>query len=260
MRWKHFYIFRIEFLGFRFHGWQKQPDQITVQGMIDKTFKFILEDKEFKTLGAGRTDGMVSASDFAFELFTKEPIDTKSFLNVFNYNLPTDIRLKSIETTNAQFNIIQCPKIKTYAYHFSYGPKQHPYSAPFIFCFKEILDIELMKKGALFFKGAHNFRRLTCKPTEKTILTRTIEDARIFEINSKEHPFYPENSFVFEVKASGFLRYQVRMMMAALLELGSGEIKWEEFVSYIENPEGKQIVNIAPKSGLRLEQIEFLNA
>lgn len=258
MRWKHFYIFRIEFLGFRFHGWQKQPDQITVQGMIDKTFNFIFQEKEFKTLGAGRTDGMVSATDFAFELFTKEAIDTKTFIHLFNHNLPTDIRLKSIETTNAKFNIIQSPKIKTYAYHFSYGPKQHPYSAPFIFCFKEALDIELMKKGAVFFKGEHNFKRLTCKPSEKTILTRTIDDARIIKINSEDYPFYPINSYIFEVKASGFLRYQVRMMMAALLELGSGKIDWDGFVSYIENPEGKQIISIAPKSGLRLEKIEFL--
>ena len=258
MRWKHFYIFRIEFLGFRFHGWQKQPDQITVQGMIDKTFKFIFQEKEFKTLAAGRTDGMVSASDFAFELFVKEPINIDEFLELFNFNLPTDIRLKSITETDAKFNIIQSPKIKTYAYHFAQGKKQHPYSAPFIFCFKEELDVELMKKGAEFFKGEHNFNRLTCKPTEKTVLTRNILDSKIYENTDKDSIHFPEESYVFQVKASGFLRYQVRMMMASLLQLGSKEITWEEFVNYTEQPEGEQITSIAPKSGLRLEKIEFL--
>ena len=111
MKWSKFYIFRIEFLGFRFHGWQFQHDQMTVQGMIDKTFRFLFKDLKFKTLGAGRTDAMVSAKDFAFELFTQHDIQVDDFLELFNENLPTDIRLKSITETDAQFNIIQSPKV-----------------------------------------------------------------------------------------------------------------------------------------------------
>jgi tRNA U38,U39,U40 pseudouridine synthase TruA len=46
-------------------------------------------------------------------------------------------------------------------------------------------------------------------------------------------------------------------MMGSLLQLGSGEVTFEEFKEFLENPEGQQIKNIAPKSGLRLSKLEF---
>ena len=76
-KWSHFYLIRIEFLGFRYHGWQKQPDQITVHQMIDKTFSFIFKHSNFKTLGCSRTDSKVSANDFAIELFVNEKLELR---------------------------------------------------------------------------------------------------------------------------------------------------------------------------------------
>ena len=68
-KWGEFYLIRIEFLGFRYHGWQKQPNFRSIQGMVDKTFEFIFQHNDFKTHGCGRTDAKVSADDYAFELF-----------------------------------------------------------------------------------------------------------------------------------------------------------------------------------------------
>ena len=62
-KWNHYYLIRIEFLGFRYHGWQKQEKLPSVQGQIDKTFLFIFQDENFKTLGCGRTDAKVSAEE-----------------------------------------------------------------------------------------------------------------------------------------------------------------------------------------------------
>ena len=56
---KYYYVITIQYLGYRFHGWQKQPDVKTVHLMIDRTLNFILEGKKFKSLGSGRTDAMV---------------------------------------------------------------------------------------------------------------------------------------------------------------------------------------------------------
>ena len=67
--WWFFYLIRIEDLGFRYHGWQKQPNFRSIQGMVDKTFEFIFQHNDFKTHGCGRTDAKVSADDYAFELF-----------------------------------------------------------------------------------------------------------------------------------------------------------------------------------------------
>ena len=72
-KWSSYYLIRIEFLGFRYHGWQKQAKLKSIQGMVDKTFKFVLGHVNFKTLGCGRTDAKVSADDFVlFELVVFE--------------------------------------------------------------------------------------------------------------------------------------------------------------------------------------------
>ena len=67
MKKKFFYVITIQYLGYRFHGWQKQPDVKTLHLMVDRTLNFILDKKPFKTLVSGRTDAMVSAENAAFE-------------------------------------------------------------------------------------------------------------------------------------------------------------------------------------------------
>ena len=85
--------------------------------MVDRTLKFVFEDQPFKTLGASRTDAMVSTTEFTMELFLEEAIqDDEAFLNLFNINLPADIRALNIEETDQDFNIIQNPKQKEYIY------------------------------------------------------------------------------------------------------------------------------------------------
>ena len=106
---RYYYLIKIQYLGYRFHGWQKQPDVKTLHLMIDRTFKFILGDQKFKTLGAGRTDAMVSANEAALELFLYDkPIeDFDAFLQLFNHNLPQDIRALKIKEVDQKFNIIK---------------------------------------------------------------------------------------------------------------------------------------------------------
>jgi len=73
---KYYYLIKIQYLGYRFHGWQKQPKVKTIHLMIERTLKFILEEKKFKTLAAGRTDAKVSAKEAAFEIYLDQnPIE-----------------------------------------------------------------------------------------------------------------------------------------------------------------------------------------
>ncbi|MDG1042226.1 MAG: tRNA pseudouridine(38-40) synthase TruA, partial [Flavobacteriaceae bacterium] len=138
---RFFYLVNVQFLGYRFHGWQKQPNTKTVHLMIDRTLKFILGEQKFKTLGAGRTDAMVSANEAAFELFLdQEPLDDlNTFLELFNTNLPQDIRVLRIKEVDAKFNIIQDSKLKDYHYVFAQGDKFHPFAAPIMTTILEVL-------------------------------------------------------------------------------------------------------------------------
>lgn len=255
---KYYYLVTVQFLGYRFHGWQKQPYLKTLHLMIDKTLKFILEGQSFKTLGSGRTDAMVSAQEAAFELFLDQPLDDlEAFLALFNYNLPQDIRALTISEVNADFNIIQHSKIKEYLYVFAHGGKNHPFCAPLLTTILEPLDIHLMKQGAKCFEGTHFFKSYCYKATDKGVYTRTINSCEIIENNILTANFFPAESYVLKVKGKGFMRNQIRLMMGALIKLGRGDITLE----YIKNslkPDSQEVMDyIAPASGLILNHIEF---
>lgn len=254
---KYYYLVEIQFLGFRYHGWQKQPNVKTVQGMVEKTLCFIFDHKNFRTLGSSRTDARVSANHYALELFTKEPVNPDTLLYALNINLPNDIRALKVKEVGEEFNIIQSPKIKEYLYLFSFGEKNHPFCAPFMVYIEEDLDIELMKAGAQLFEGTHHFKKYCCKPSADTVLEREVLTCEIVENEVYTANFFPEKSYLLRVRGKGFLRHQVRLMMGALFGLGKGELTLDNIAESLKGHDDEPLSYIAPSSGLMLNKVDF---
>ncbi len=245
-------------MGYRFHGWQKQPDVKTLHLMVDRTLKFILEGKRFKTLSSGRTDAMVSAECAAFELFLNEPIENESeFLNLFNYNLPQDIRALSIKEVDSKFNIINHSKVKEYLYLFTCGEKCHPFCAPIMTTILNDLDIELMKLGAKLFEGKNYLRSYCYKPTDNGVYTREIFTCELIENTLYTASYFPEKTYLLRVKGKGFMRNQIRLIMGALIDLGKGKLSLEDIRASLLPNSNMKMEYIAPASGLILKNIEF---
>jgi tRNA pseudouridine38-40 synthase len=254
---KYYYLLRFQYLGFRYHGWQRQPKVKTVQLMVEKTLNFVLQHGDFKVLAASRTDMMVSANEAALELFVKEPLDVSYLQDKLNISLPGDLRILSIEEVSSTFNILQDSKQKEYVYLFSSGEKIHPFCAPFMQGYKENLDIHLMQKGARLFEGKHNFQRYAYKPSESTNFVREIILSEVVSNELYTANFFPENSYIFRVKGSGFMRYQVRLMMGILYQLGLGLVDLSFVKDTLENPSSETLKELAPASGLQLYAIDF---
>ncbi|MGY0408828.1 MAG: tRNA pseudouridine(38-40) synthase TruA [Polaribacter sp.] len=258
MKYPYSYVLKLQFLGFRFSGWQKQTNSKTLHDMVDKTLSFVLELGTYKSIGVGRTDAKVSANGYYLQLFTKNLIDETPFLTALNANFSADFKALSIFKVERKFNIMNTPKVKEYHYYFSFGKKNHPFAAPFMVALKEDLDIILMKKGAKCFEGEHYFHKYCTKPSENTIFKRTIISSEIVENTILTANFFPEKSYILKVRGKGFLRYQIRLMMAVLFELGKGNLD----LKFIENSlkednDQKFLRNIAPSSGLQLFNIEL---
>ncbi len=257
---RYCYLFRIQYLGFRYSGWQKQPGQKTIEGMLTKTLKFVLPNKDFKILSTSRTDAKVSALDAAFELFLNDsPIaDSQAFLSLFNTNLPPDIRILSMTEVDDSFNIIQHGKEKEYVYLFSYGEKNHPFCAPFMANIIDDLNIELMTEAAPIFMGMHNFKAYTARPRINSQLVRAITSCEIVENKVLEASFFPEKSYALIVTGQGFMRYQIRMIMGALIQLGRGELSISDIRESLTDSNKIAISFVAPGSGLQLNTLEFI--
>ncbi len=257
---RFYYILEIQYLGFRYHGWQRQPNVLTVEKMVRKTLNFVLPRHQPKVLACGRTDAKVSVEQTYIELFTEIPLENLDhFFDVFNQNLPADIRLLSIRETDAQFNIIQSPKIKEYHYYFAHGEKFHPFSAAFMCHHPNMLDIELMQSLAPLFAGTRDFYSYTFRPNPETQTIATVDHAELTKNTNFTASFFPENSYVFKVKGNGFKRNQIRLMMGALFDVGSKEMSEDTFKSTLEGSNRIKLTNIAPPSGLILEKVHFVD-
>jgi len=254
---QYYYLIQLQYLGFRYHGWQKQPGVKTIESMVDKTLAFILGPGAYKFLGTSRTDSKVSANHSAFELFTNTPLDTEPFIMELNLNLPNDIRALKITPVDKRFNIINSPRVKEYLYLFSFGEKCHPFSAPLISSFHDHLDIELMKQGAQLFLGLHDFRRYCTKPKSGTQFQREIIVSQIEENRAFSASFFPKQSYAYRIQSKGFMRNQVRLMMGQLLSLGREEIDLKDIQDTLTRKDSGPLRHIAPSSGLILNKIEF---
>lgn len=254
----HFYLIELQYLGFRYHGWAKQPNLKTVQGMVNKTLRFVLGDIQFKTLGSSRTDAMVSVNTTIFELFLKAPLDSPNFLETFNKNLPQDIRALSITETDAKFNIIQSVKLKEYLYLFTFGQKIHPFTAPFITSIQSELNLDLMQLGAKLFEGEHNFEQYCYKPKPDNDYVRTILTSEIIDNDVLVANFFPERSYLLRIKGEGFMHHQIRLMMGALILLGQGSISLEDFQKSLKGDKMFE-QNVAHASGLMLNKVDWSN-
>lgn len=258
-RKRFYYLIKIQYLGYRFHGWQKQPKLKTLEFMIQRTFKYVLGEQPFKILGAGRTDAMVSANEAAFELFLEEEplVDLNEFLELFNTNLPQDIRALSINEVDEKFNIIHDSKYKEYWYVFAYGNKFHPFCAPILTTILDDLDIEIMKQGAQLFEGTHNFRAYCYKPSKKGEFIRTIDVCELTDNTEITANFFPNQSYILKVRGKGFGRNQIRLMMGTLIKLGKHEISLDYIKKSLLSNSNEVMDYIAPASGLMLHKIEF---
>jgi tRNA pseudouridine38-40 synthase len=257
LRERFYYLIHLEFLGFRYHGWQKQTDVKTVQYMLDRTLTFILEHDNFKTLGSSRTDAMVSAQHHMAELYIYEEQDIDKLKLDLNKNLPADIRVKSVEQVDKSFQIIGSEKKKEYHYYFSFGEKAHPYSSPFLANFQDVLDINLMKECAKMFEGTHNFKLYCYRAQGKKEFEREVLTSEIIPNTYLQANFFPKISFVYRIEGTGFLHHQVRLMMGTLIKVGLGELSLTDIRESLNGEGDYPIGFIAPSSGLHLYKNEI---
>lgn len=255
---RYYYLLKIQYLGFRYHGWQKQPDVLTIERMMERTFAYVLDRKNFKLLASGRTDAKVSANTAYVELFLNdERLPEDGFLELLNHNLPQDIRCLEITEVDKKFNVMDAPVSKEYIYLFSYGDKNHPFAAPYMINIAGELDIALMQQAARLFEGEHDFRSYAYKPNPNTQTVGSITSSEIVPNDLYTANFFPEKSFVYRVNGKGFKRHQIRLMMGMLFDLGQGNFTLDYFKRTLDASQEIKLTRIAQASGLMLHDVKL---
>lgn len=207
---KRFFL-EIAYDGTAYHGWQIQPNAISVQEILNHALHTFLRE-EIETIGAGRTDTGVHAKQLYVHFDSANPIlvdNPYRALQAINALLPFDISVKRIievaEDSHARFDATE----RSYEYHIH--SKKNPFLINKSWLLRDIPDIEKMNEAARFLLGTKDFECFSKSNTQVFTNICTIKEAR-WEQNG--------DHFVFHITADRFLRNMVRAIVGTLLEIG----------------------------------------
>lgn len=239
----------VSYNGKEFQGWQKQKNgERTVEEEIEKVLSQYFNN-DITIYGAGRTDSGVHAANQSFHFDVNvDSIDIDRALCSLNQMLPPDIKIMDLEQVETDFHARYNAKYKHYSYIVCLSDKEVFFTDTMYVCpFK--LDIDLMKKAITYFKGTHNFKNFTSKPEDEQNFVRNIVEANIFTDGKMIN---------FDFVGNGFMRYQIRMMVGTLIEIGRGKFKANELQALIDSEGDRQIVSYkAPAEGLTLVDVIY---
>ncbi len=142
--------------GTEFHGWQVQPDCVTVQGELRDALARITGE-EVLPQGSGRTDAGVHALGQVASFALAAPIPEANLARALNRTLPASIRVLSATRETSDFHARHSALAKTYEYRVFRGEICPPWLARYVYAFNAPLDVEAMQRAAVLVCGEHDF-------------------------------------------------------------------------------------------------------
>jgi tRNA pseudouridine38-40 synthase len=238
----------IAYHGQAFHGWQVQRDQRTVQGELHEALAALFSGHRVVVVGASRTDAGVHASGQVAHLDPPGPIPPEALLRGLNAKLPPQIRVLSVRPVAASFHARKSALGKLYTYRARWHEPTLPWLDQRSAAVGKYSDSESLSAALDLFVGRHDWASFTVPNPETGSTTRTI-----FRVRLRRRRRGVDLDFFGE----GFLRYQVRRMVGALLEVGSGKRSVNDLRNLIANPRPGTPIRTAPARGLCLEHVYY---
>ncbi len=241
----------IEYDGSGYHGWQRQKNGLSIQQVLEEKIAVITGGK-IKVIGSGRTDAGVHAIAQAAHFQTACGIPTANLLKGINSLLPPDIVLKSLEEADKDYHARIDAKGKIYLYQLFNSPTRTVLYRHYAWIIHCPLDLDLMRKGAAYLIGRHDFTSFSSVHTDVISFEREIKRIDILNSSSGEDPFIK----IF-VEADGFLRYMVRTIVGTLVEVGRGKRPPEDVAAVLAGRNRKLAGMTAPPQGLFLKEVRY---
>jgi tRNA pseudouridine38-40 synthase len=241
------YFIFISYKGTSYHGWQVQPNSVTVQKLLDEALSTILSE-DISTTGAGRTDTGVHAILFCahFDSVSNDLATNENLIYKLNSFLPKDIAVTSLRKVrpdaNARFSAIS----RTYKYNIT-RVKDPFYDDSSWYLFGKI-NIKIMNDAAALLLKYSDFTSFARLHTNvKTNI------CKIYKASWEENG----NQLIFNIKADRFLRNMVRSIVGTITEIGFGKMDLKEFEEIINARDRCKAGKSAPAKGLFLTGIEY---
>ena len=239
------YFITFSYDGGRYHGWQIQPNGVSVQEKLEWALSTLLRE-EISVTGAGRTDAGVHARMMVAH-FNASELDCKQLAYKLNRLLPQDIAVQKVETVSDEMHARFSAKWRTYHYYI------HTCKDPFLRTYScEIhypLDFAAMNEAGQRLMGYDDFGAF-CK-SGADVKTTLCQVTKAAWIQTSPTTWY------FEITANRFLRNMVRAVVGTMIDVGRGRLTIEEFCKVIEGKRRTEAGESMPGNALFLEIIEY---
>jgi len=241
------YFIFISYKGTSYHGWQIQPNSVTVQKILDEALSVVLNEK-ISTIGAGRTDTGVHATYFCahFDSISPDLLATENLIFRLNQYLPSDISVFSLKKVVSDASARYSATSRTYKYYIS--RIKDPFS----------LYSSWYLHGSIYIDSMNEACHLLLHHSDFTSFSRLHSGSKsnICKIYSAVW-MESDKGIVFTITADRFLRNMVRAIVGTMVEVGFGKMDLKEFEDIILAKDRCKAGKSAPAKGLFLADIEY---
>ena len=238
----------IEYDGTRYHGWQRQAEDYSIQGEIE-TALYTMTRKKITLIGSGRTDAGVHATAQTANFHCDSRLSPDVFHNGLNSLLPADIVIRNCVRVPLEFHARYDVTSKTYEYTIFNHPRPTAIGRQYHWWLRAPLDIKTMQTAADQIIGEQDFKAFEAAGSPRAHTVRHVMAAEWIQ----EAPHW----FKFKIQANGFLRYMVRNIVGTLIEIGRGKMSPEQMASILASRDRGQAASTAPPQGLCLVQVNY---
>lgn len=243
----------IQYDGTDFHGWQVQGKQRTVQGELERVVG-MLEDREVKVIGSGRTDTGVHAEGQVANVHLSREFTPEKLRSAINGNTWQDVRIINVEEAPDDFHARFSARGKSYVYRVINAPVISPFWARYAHHEMRPLDVSRMNETARLFLGEHDWTAFSAAKSDARTRVRTIHD---FTIESHWDARANASIIEFRITGNGFLRYMVRSIVGTMLEVGRGEKDSDTILTAIVTGDRSLAGKTASANGLTLLKVHY---
>lgn len=239
------YFIQLSYKGSAYHGWQIQPNAVTVQETLQDALSKILS-QEISVTGAGRTDTGVHAKQLFAHFDIEKTIETDTLSFKLNSFLPKDIAIQSIfrvkDDAHARFHAVK----RSYDYKISL--KKEVFEFDYSYYIHQHLDVPKMNKAAKILLEYSNFQCFSKRNTDVKTYNCKIEYAQWKQDG---------DMLIFTISADRFLRNMVRAIVGTLVNMGLGKLDVEDMHRIINSKDRSEAGFSVPAKGLYLTEVLY---
>jgi tRNA pseudouridine38-40 synthase len=237
----------LEYDGTNYSGWQLQNGQDSIQGRIEAALAQLF-GVSVRLYGAGRTDAGVHARGQIAAFTSPRVIDPIELNRALNALLPHDIAVREAAIATEDFDPRRSARSRIYEYRILNRSVRSAFAFRYAWLIREPLDFDLMQWAAAQFIGEHDFAAFrTLGSDEKTTVRRVDRSEWRRE----------DDTLIYRVEASAFLRHMVRTMVALMVEIGRGKLSPDAVGELIASRDRAIAPAAAPACGLCLMEVRY---